>query len=157
MLEAGGRYLSIATGFLGDGPNDFRLASYADQFDRSTPSEARVRFVHSSPDAPAVDLGILNVEEVVNPVLVSNLSFPNASAAEGLSVGTGQIPIGVTPAGQNSTVVASFHVTTAAGVRAFGIAAGALAPASPSTQSFRLLVVDTAPTPWTVATVHPQP
>jgi hypothetical protein len=63
--------------------------------------------------------------------------------------------LGVTPADANSTVVASFHVTTAAGLRAFAIASGALS--SEKGESFRLLVVDTATSPWSVATIHPQP
>ena len=82
-------------------------------------------------------------------------STRDASAAPGLSVGTGTIPVGVTPAGQNDTVVASFHAPTFAGLRAFGIASGALSPANG--ESFRLLVVDTSVTPWAIATVHPQP
>ncbi len=154
-LEAGEQYLSIATGLLGGGANAFQLQSYAEGFDRSDDGAARVRLVHSCPDAPAVDIGILNAEQVVSPLLVSNVSFPEASGADGLDTGIGQIPIGVTPAGANATVVASFHVTTAPGLRAFGIAAGALDPSNGA--SFRLLVVDTASAPWSVATIHPQP
>ena len=154
-LVAGERYLTIATGLLGGGANGFQLQSYAEGFDRTNAGESRLRLVHSSPDAPAVDVGILNVENVVNPALVSDVSFPQASASEGLSSGIGAIPLGVTPAGDNSTVVAAFHVTTEPGLRGFGIAAGALAASNG--QSFRLLVVDTATMPWTVATVHPQP
>lgn len=154
-LAAGERYLTIATGLVGSNTNGFQLASYAEGFDRTSTSEARLRLVHSSPDAPAVDVGILNVENVVNPVLIPNVSFPEASGAEGLSAGIGTLPLGVTPAGSNSTVVASFHVSTTAGVRAFGVAAGALAPQNGA--SFRLLVVDTQSSPWSVATVHPQP
>jgi hypothetical protein len=154
MLERGERYLAIATGLLGHSTNGFQLAAYAEGFDRQNDSEARLRLVHSSPDAPAVDVGILNVEQVVNPVLVSNVSFPQASDAIGIVSGIGQIPLGVTPAGANATVVAAFHVNTAAGTRAFGVAAGALDPQNG--ESFRLLVVDTASTPWSVTTVHPQ-
>ncbi len=156
MVEAGGRYLTIATGFLGDsGESAFRLASYAEQFSRDKNDEALLRIVHSSPDAPEVDLGVLNVEGVVNPVLVSGLSFGEASESAGMSPGLGTIPIGVTPAGANGTVVASFHVGTKPGLRAFGIASGALS--AEKGESFRLLAVDTASTPWTVATVFPQP
>ncbi len=155
-VEAGGRYLTIATGLLGgSGDSAFRLASYAERFDRSQSAAALLRAVHASPDAPAVDLGILNVEQVVNPVLVGDIAFGEASDAAGLNAGTGTLPLGVTPAGANSQVVASFHVTTEAGIRAFGIAAGALSPQNG--ESFRLLVVDTSKAPWTVATVHPQP
>lgn len=152
-LAAGGSYLSIATGFLG--AQSFQLVSVAQRFADVSKDDALVRVVHGSPDAPAVDLGVLNFEGVVNPVLIQDLTFSNATEEAGLNIGLGTIPLGVTPAGANSTVVASFHVTTAPGVRAFAIAAGALDPAMG--QSFRLLVVDTAVTPWAVATVHPQP
>jgi hypothetical protein len=60
----------------------------------------------------------------------------------------------VTPAGQNDQVVASFHVTTFADVRAFAIAAGSLTGQG---APFQLLVVDTATSPWTAASVAPQP
>lgn len=153
-LEAGERYLTVATGLLGGGANAFQLASYAEGFEL-TGDDPRIRLVHSSPDAPAVDIGVLNVENVVNPVLVSDVSFPAASDASGLLPGLGTIPFGVTPAGANDTIVASFHVTTAPGLRAFALAAGALD--QQNGQSFRLLVVDTAMSPWSVATVHPQP
>lgn len=155
-VDAGGRYLTIATGLLGaTGSSAFRLASYAESFDRSKPTEALVRAVHAAPDAPQVDLGVLNVEQVVNPVLVNDITFGDASPPAGLSAGIGTIPLGVTPAADNATVVASFHVTTEAGIRAFGIASGALDPQNGA--SFRLLVVNTAVTPWTVGTIHPQP
>lgn len=155
-LSAGESYLSIATGFLGSsGADGFRLASYEERFDRTNAEAARARLVHGSPDAPAVDIGILNVENRVNPVLVSNISFGDASAADGLDTGTGTIPLGVTPAGSNDTVVASFHVVATAGLRAFAVAAGSLSPEKG--ESFRLLVVDTQTTPWAVATIHPQP
>lgn len=155
-LEPGKRYLTLASGLLGgSGDAAFKLASYAESFARDQEETALLRAVHASPDAPAVDLGVLNVESVVNPVLVSDLKFGDASAPEGLAVGTGTIPVGITPAGQNDTVVASFHVGTTAGLRAFGIAAGALSFENGA--SFRLLVVDTTASPWTVATVQPQP
>lgn len=151
----GERYLTIATGLLSGTPNAFQLQSYAEGFDLGDPDAARVRVVHSSPDAPAVDLGIVNIEQTVSPLLVSNVSFSESTSADGLETGIGQIPIGVTPAGANDQVVASFHVTTAPGWRAFGVAAGALDPSNGA--PFRLLLVDTATSPWTVATVHPQP
>lgn len=155
-LEAGGTYLSIATGLLGGtGAEAFQLVSLRESFADGTADSALVRVVHGSPDAPMVDLGVLNVEGVVSPVLIPDLTFGSATAGEGLDVGIGTIPLGVTPANANDTVVASFHVTTAPGLRAFGIASGALAPENG--QSFRLLVVDTATSPWSVATIHPQP
>ena len=155
-IEAGGTYLSIATGFLGGtGQEAFRLVSLQEQFADGSPDSALGRVVHGSPDAPKVDLGVLNVEGVVSPVLIPDLSFGDATGADGLDLGVGTLPLGVTPADANSTVVASFHITTTPGMRAFAIASGALA--AEKGQSFRLLVVDTATSPWSVATIHPQP
>lgn len=155
-IAAGGTYLSIATGLLGGSGNEaFRLVSLQEQFADASPDSALARVVHCSPDAPAVDLGVLNVEGVVSPVLIPNLSFGEATGAGGLDLGIGTLPLGVTPAGANSTVVASFHVTTAPGLRAFAIASGALS--AKKGESFRLLVVNTQTSPWSVATIQPQP
>lgn len=153
-VEPGNTYLSIATGFLGGaGEQSFRLMSLPEKLVGAS-DDAVVQVVHGSPDAPMVDLGVLNFEGVVNPVLIQDLIFGTATGPEGLSIGLGTIPIGVTPAGANDTVVASFHVTTAPGLKAFAIASGALGG---NGQSFRLLVVDTSSAPWTVGAIHPQP
>jgi hypothetical protein len=154
-LEAGERYLTIATGLLGAQQNGFQLLSLAEAFALEAEPGARVRVVHASPDAPAVDVGILNVEKTVAPVLAGNVSFKASTAGEGIAAGSGTLPLGVAPAGKPASVVAAFHVPFAGEERAFAIAAGALAPQNGA--SFRLLVVDTAPAPWTVAAVHPQP
>jgi hypothetical protein len=155
-LAPGERYLAIATGFLGGaGGSKFQLVALAEGFALDDANNGRVRLVHASPDAPAVDLGVLNAENVVAPVLAAGVAFGNASEAIGLTTSPGTVPIGVAPAGNTSTVVASFHVPVTAGMRAFGIAAGALDPASG--ESFRLLAVETGSTPWAVATIHPQP
>jgi len=155
-LARGERYLAVATGFLGGaGGSKFQLVGLAEGFELADSANGRVRLVHASPDAPAVDLGVLNAEKVVAPILAANVSFGNASEALGLTTSPGTVPIGVAPAGSPSTVVASFHVPITAGSRAFGIAAGALDPSAGA--SFRLLAVETATTPWAVATIHPQP
>jgi hypothetical protein len=155
-LAAGERYLAVATGFLADGsqPTGFHLEGYAEGFALDDTTNARLRVVHSSPDAPPVDIGVLNVEHVVQPVLVPDLSYGEASALDGLSVSAGTVPIGVAPAGSDQTVVAAIHTPVTAGMRAFGLAAGAL-DASKG-QSFRLIAVDTSVTPWVAATVMPQ-
>jgi hypothetical protein len=54
----------------------------------------------------------------------------------------------------NDQVAASFHVTTAPGLRAFAVASGSFTGKG---QTLRLLVVDTATSPWSVSTIHPQP
>jgi hypothetical protein len=155
-LEAGERYLAAATGLLAatDPSEKFRLVAAADGFGDAPDGEALLRVVHASADAPAVDVGVLNAEKKVSPVLVSNLSFGESSASDGFSITPGTTPIGVAPAGSPDPV-ASFHVSAVAGVRGFAVAAGTLDPVKG--QSFRLLVVDTEAMPWTVATVDPQP
>jgi hypothetical protein len=157
-LAAGERYLAVATGFLADGQNQdsgFHLEAYAEGFALDDAQNARVRVVHASPDAPPVDIGVLNVEKVVQPVLVPDLAFGQSSDLTGLSVSAGTVPIGVAPAGSDTTVVAAIHTPVTAGMRAFGLAAGALDPSHG--QSFRLIAVDTSVTPWIAATVMPQP
>jgi hypothetical protein len=152
-LAAGERYLAIATGFLApkSGQPGFELLEKSDQFDLTDPTHARVRVVHSSPDAPAVDVGVASGTTLTS-VLVSDLSFTHTSPLAGLSVPAASLDIGVAPTGSTSTV-ATFDVTTTAGLRAFVVAAGALEASDG--QSFRLLAVDTSVSPWTVASVLP--
>jgi hypothetical protein len=153
-LEPGQEYLSIATGFLGStGSDGFQLLSFANGFPREA-ADPLIRVVHGAPDAPTVDIGILNAEKVVNPVLVKAVSFGQAADPGGMNMGTGTIPVGVTPAGMNDQVVASFHVPTTPTLKAFAVAAGSLTGKG---ETFRLLAVDTSTSPWTAATIHPQP
>ncbi|HSO33442.1 MAG TPA: DUF4397 domain-containing protein [Labilithrix sp.] len=151
-LAAGERYLAVATGFLaGSGASAFRLAGYREGFDLGT-GKPQLRAVHSSPDATEVDIGIANATSI-NPVLFAGLSFTQSSAEGGLGASAGHLPIGVTPAGLNSTFVARFTVPATNEQRAFVLASGALDVQKG--QRFRFLVVDTATAPWTVSAVHP--
>ena len=148
-LEAGERYLTIATGFLsGSGGKPIRLESYREGFALDT-GKAQLRAIHSSPDATEVDIGLASTAKI-DPVLFAGLAFGKASADEGLGASAGHLPIGITPAGYNATLVARFTLPAASAQRAFVVAAGALT-VRPG-QSFRLLVVDTAASPWTVGT-----
>jgi hypothetical protein len=151
-LAAGERYLAVATGFLsGTGASAFRLAGYREGFALGT-GKPQLRAIHNSPDAPEVDIGIANAT-MISPVLFGGLAFSQSSADEGLGATAGHLPIGVTPAGANSTLVARFTVPAANEQRAFVLASGALNPAKG--KSFRFLAVDTASTPWAVATILP--
>ena len=151
-LEAGERYLTIATGFLsGYGGKPIRLESYREGFALDS-GKAQLRAIHSSPDATEVDIGLAGATKI-DPVLFAGLSFTKASAEEGLGASAGHLPIGITPAGYNSTLVARFTVPAANTERAFVVASGSLS--AHLGQSFRLLVVDTAATPWTVSAVLP--
>lgn len=152
-LEAGERYLATATGFLsGSGAQAFQLAGYREGFTLDD-TKASLRAVHSSPDAPAVDIGLVT-GSTVSPVLFSDLSFTRASEDKGFGAPLAHLAIGVTPARQNGNIVARFTVPAVSAPRAFVVAAGALGQ-KPGAQSFRLLVVDTKPSPWTVASVFP--
>jgi len=152
-LEAGERYLATATGFLtGLGAQAFQLAGYREGF-AIDDTKASLRAVHASPDAPAVDIGLVN-GNAVNPVLFPDLSFTRASDDKGFAAPLAHLAVGVTPTRQNGSIVARFTVPAVSSPRAFVVAAGALAT-RPSTQSFRLLVVDTKPSPWTVTALFP--
>jgi hypothetical protein len=67
-LNAGGSYTVAATGFLA-GIQPLLL-----QDDRGTTGQSKVRFVHASPDAPAVDIAVTG-----GPVLFANYAFRQAS------------------------------------------------------------------------------
>lgn len=145
-LAAGERYLAIATGFLGGTPA-FRLLPVADEFER-TGTEARVRFIHASPDAPAVDVGTM-AGSTLNPVW-SNVAFEASSAAAGTAVPSATLPLGAGLPGAG-TAVATFQVTTADNLDAFAVAIGSL-----TAGTLRLVIVNATTGAWTASTVLPQ-
>jgi hypothetical protein len=152
-LTAGERYLAIATGFLtpvtGEAP--FQLLAFQDQF--TVDAMPRLRAIHASPDAPAVDIGVAN-GNVLAQKLISNLAFKSATTGEGLPVPAApSIRVGVAAAGTTATA-ATFNVSTAAKPRAFVVAAGALSPAA-GEEGFRLLQIDTAVSPWALTEILP--
>jgi hypothetical protein len=155
MLAAGQRYLTVATGFLTppNGTQPLQLDAIEEDFALGD-TNARLRAFHESPDAPAVDIGIV-AGRSISPVLVGDLSFGESSADTGLSAPPGALPIGVAAAGDDSSLVGQFSLTATSGQRAFVIAEGALAP-PPGAEAFRLGVVDTVANPWTVTHVFPQ-
>lgn len=152
VLEAGEQYLTVAEGFLsGAGGVALRIAGYREAFTLGS-GQAQLRAVHASPDAPGVDIGVASANKI-DPVLFAGLEFSRSSAEEGLGAAPGHLPIGVTPASQNTSLVARFTLPATIDQRAFVIASGALAPHLG--QGFRFLVVDTATSPWKVSTVLP--
>jgi hypothetical protein len=68
-LNAGGNYTVAATGLLA------AIQPLVLEDDRGTTSQAKVRFVHASPDAPAVDIAVTG-----GPVLFANVPFRQATA-----------------------------------------------------------------------------
>jgi hypothetical protein len=153
-LAAGERYLAIATGFLApaEGENGFGIVFERDGFDAAG-SDALVRVVHASPDAPAVDVGVVTdgVFGAVEPL--SGLAFGDASDEGGVTLAAGTYTLGVAPAG-TTTAVATFGVPLASGQKVFGVAAGALGGGE-GRESFRLIAIDTAIFPWAAASLLP--
>jgi hypothetical protein len=151
-LAAGQRYLVIASGFLApaDGEQSFGLVAAAAEFDRED-GAARVRLIHASPDAPAVDIGTVQ-DGALGTLLASDLSYGQASAGKGVSVTQTRVDLGVAATGSAAIAARFSGVAIEPGARLFAIAAGALAPAA-GRQSFRLMVVDA--TAWTAASIHP--
>ena len=145
-LEAGEQYLAIANGFV----EKLGLGLYRERFDLD--GKTRLRAVHASPDAPAVDIGLVNGSKI-DPVVFGNLEFGMASSEQGVAVDPQHLPVGVTPAGQNASLVVRATVPALASERGFVIAGGALD--KNKGQSFRFFAVDTAKKPWALATVYP--
>lgn len=149
-LAAGERYLAIATGFLGGGDPTFRLLPLGDGFTLGA-ATAYVRVVHASPDAPAVDVGTVSGGVVTAVPAFVDLAFEESSTATGTSLPIGSLAIGVAQTGTTAPV-ATFDLTTTAGLRAFAVAAGSLGGTG---ESFRLVILDTSVFPWTAAVVFP--
>jgi hypothetical protein len=78
-LGVGASYTVAATGLLAAG--DLQALLLLD--DRSTSGQAKVRFVHTSPDAPAVDVAVTD-----GPVLFGGVPFRAATQSAGVDGGT---------------------------------------------------------------------
>ncbi|MBB6611404.1 DUF4397 domain-containing protein [Pontibacter sp. Tf4] len=80
-----GNYTIFATGSLG--ADDIEPLILTDDLTAPTAGNAKIRFVHLSPDAPAVD--IVNVTDVANEsVLADGISFRDATAFASVPAGT---------------------------------------------------------------------
>ncbi|MFC4544161.1 DUF4397 domain-containing protein [Halosolutus amylolyticus] len=128
-----------AIGELAEGNQPFEVAVFED--DLSDPGEmARVRLVHASPDAPAVDVTVGDGETV----LFEDAAFGDAATVE---VEAGEYTLEVRPAtdGNDGDVVATFDVATEAGGVYSAFAVGYLEPgAAPVDEAFDLEVVSDA-------------
>jgi hypothetical protein len=100
-LETSKTYVIMAAGVVGGSPA-FGLVVNENGRDRALNSEnAEFSVFHGSPDAPAVDIKLLN-----GPVIVNNISFGEFS--DYLSVPATDYVISVTPADDNNTIVQSY-------------------------------------------------
>ena len=93
----------FAIGLLGGtGTQQLQLAAFSD--DRTpVQGKAKVRVIHLAPDAPPVDVVALNAGSIA-ATLVTNLSYPNATAAD-LQVAPGTYTLAVVPAGASSPIL----------------------------------------------------
>lgn len=152
-LEAGQRYLAIATGFLAAemGEEPFRLVAFRDDLELAS-GTARVSAIHASPDAPAVDIGTVDAGQI-DLVVFDNVAYPEGEPVDGAEVPAAALTLGVAATGSTDPV-ATFDIVTAAGLRAFAVAVGALTPEA-GEESFRLVVVNTTESPWAATPVIP--
>jgi hypothetical protein len=88
-----GRYTIVATGRLAE----IAPVVLSDDFSWPANGEARVRFTHASPNAPAVDIAVKG-----GPVLFSNVPFRESST---ITVPAGTYDLEVRPAGAETVVL----------------------------------------------------
>jgi hypothetical protein len=129
----------FAIGLLnGSGPQALQLKAFAD--DRApVAGKAKVRVIHLSPDAPAVDVVVLNGGAIAaRPV--TNLSYPNATTTA-LQLDPGTYTLAVVPTTASSPVLpsaAGVPVTLAAGDVVTIAAVGALSAAGAAPFQFKV-------------------
>jgi len=137
--------------------NAFQLDAFQEGFTLTDAANAYLTVIHGSPDAPAVDVGVVASGKITQPALISNLAFPSATTpATGLQVAPASLVLGVaantTPA--TTTPIETFAVTTTAGERAFVVAAGSLTGVGGN--PFELIAINTGVSPWTATAVTHQ-
>jgi hypothetical protein len=104
-LEAGAAYQVAATGMLAD----IAPQVYQTDLSKLEGDMARIRVIHTSPDAPAVDVAVTGGD-----VLISNLAFPDAS--DYLEVPAGSYDLEVRPTGTEDVALALPGVALEAGM-----------------------------------------
>jgi hypothetical protein len=118
-VEAGMAYEIAATGFLAE----ITPQIYPVDFSAIDEGNARVRVVHTVPDAPAVDVAVTGGD-----VLISNLAFPSAS--DFLDVPAGSYDLEVRVAGTTDVALplpgTAFEANTVYDVFAFGTLANGI-------------------------------
>jgi hypothetical protein len=140
-LARGSNTSVFAIGLLGgSGAQTLQLKAFAD--DRTpVAGKAKVRVIHLSPDAPAVDVVVL-ASGTIAARAVTNLAYGSATANP-LQLDPGTYTLAVVPTGASTPVLpiaAGVTVTFAAGDVKTIAAVGALSPTNG--QSFRFVALD---------------
>lgn len=135
-VEAGKDYTVAAIGLLSTGlaqSNTFTLKALVDDNTRPAKgSQAKLRFVHLSPDAPAVDL------RVGTTVLFDDVTYPNATNY--IDVDAGTVEAAVTTADGSQTVLTETVSLAPSSVNTV-FAIGLVDSGAPEDQRLRALVV----------------
>jgi hypothetical protein len=130
-VESGRAYTVVATGEL----PSLALVVVSDDLALPPAGQAKVRFVHSAPDAPAVDIAVTG-----DGILFPNIAYRSASTTAAVPVGT--YTLEVRPTGQQTAVLSVPNVTLSAGDIITVFAAGKV-----SDRSLRAVVATYRPTP----------
>ncbi|MEJ2483811.1 MAG: DUF4397 domain-containing protein, partial [Gemmatimonadota bacterium] len=139
-LAANQRVTALAAGLLAsnDAADQFRVLPLSEDFADPGAGNAIVRIVHASPDAPTVDIDVLN--DGTSEITDLERFEDTGTAGVALTAGS-PLAIGIRSGGM---LVTTFTTPAlGAGDEYFVIAAGLLAQADPAAaDAFKLLVVD---------------
>jgi hypothetical protein len=138
-LDSGKTYIAVAYGIVGDAARPFGVAlSDAGRMTSANPNNVDINFFHGSPDAPAVDI-----------LAGTNVVFRNTEYSKFstyISVpASATYRLGVTPANNNSTVVARYDLNLdfwkgkSAVVMATGFLTGTPTPFKPAFEPYVVL------------------
>ncbi len=124
-LDDGGTYVAIASGIVGDAVTPFTLNLFANAREAATSADVDFIVNHGSTDAPAVDVIARGVA-----TLVSAAAYGDVTPY--ITVPAADYTLDITPAGQNSEIVASYTAPLSGlgGGAAVVFASGFLAPAA---------------------------
>ena len=128
VLQAGKRYIVVANGIVGNAQRPFTLAvTDMGMETASSATNVGIAFFHGSPDAPDVDV------LAGGSVLFDNISYGKFDAYKNVPANA-TYPLAVTPANDNSTIVASYEANLSfwAGKTAVVFASGLLGSTNPN-------------------------
>jgi hypothetical protein len=137
-VEADTDYTVVAAGHLGDGDQPFEVLTFVDDNSDVGDTDARLRAVHVSPDAPAVDI----TAGGGSPVLFDGVAY-GQSGYTTVAGGDYTVEVRADTDTNDGAIQASFdNVSLDAGTVYTAFAAGNLDPSnSPGGEAFDLIVV----------------
>jgi hypothetical protein len=135
-VEADTDYTAVAVGHLGDGDQPFEVLTFVDDNSNVGDSDARLRAIHVSPDAPAVDV----TAGGGSPVLFDGVAY-GGSGYTTVEANDYTVEIRDDTDSNDGDVVADFDVSLNGGTVYTAFAAGNLDPSnSPGDEGFDLIV-----------------